>query len=358
MSHAPERKEKNCLNCGTIIHGRFCHVCGQENVVPRESFWHLVVHFFYDITHFDSKFFDTLRYLIFRPGFLPKEYNKGRRASYLNPIRMYVFTSALFFLIFFAVSGPEDAFQVTGDDPYTRMERDSVTMKVRDKLAKDTANVNLQKQLLLLLDTTRELKPSSLWPYADDFVMIGTFGGDYRNMREYDSVQNSLPGSERDNWLRRLWNKKAIHLNEKYKYDPNLSLKDFTSSILHKLPYLLFVSLPFFALLLKLLYIRHNEFYYADHGIFTIHHYIFSFIILLFAFLWDRMGDWLGWGIWNFLIGVTLFSWPVYLFIAMKRFYGQGFGKTFLKFVLLNIMGLVLLGLLFVFFLLFSIFQL
>ncbi|MBP0577674.1 DUF3667 domain-containing protein, partial [Campylobacter jejuni] len=78
---------------------------GQENIEPKESFWHLTTHFIYDITHFDGKFFSTLKYLLFRPGFLSKEYLKGRRAGYLHPVKMYVFTSALFFLIFFSFYG-------------------------------------------------------------------------------------------------------------------------------------------------------------------------------------------------------------------------------------------------------------
>ena len=104
MSHGKERKEKDCLNCGTAVYGRYCHVCGQENAEPKETFFGMVAHFFYDITHFDGKFFTTLKDLLFYPGFLSAEYMKGRRMSYLNPIRMYVFTSAIFFLIFFSIS--------------------------------------------------------------------------------------------------------------------------------------------------------------------------------------------------------------------------------------------------------------
>ena len=108
MSHAPERKEKDCLNCGALVQGRFCQVCGQENIVPHESFWSMVHHFFADITHFDGKFFSTVGILVRKPGFLSAEYVKGRRNSYLNPVRMYVFTSALFFLIFFTLFNPHD----------------------------------------------------------------------------------------------------------------------------------------------------------------------------------------------------------------------------------------------------------
>jgi len=83
-------------------------VCGQENIEPKETVWGLVSHFFYDITHFDGKFFGTTRSLITKPGFLPQEYLKGRRARYLHPIRMYVFSSAVFFISLFSMFNVEN----------------------------------------------------------------------------------------------------------------------------------------------------------------------------------------------------------------------------------------------------------
>ena len=69
-------------------------MCGQENIETHETFGHLAVHFISDIFHFDGMFFSTLKYLLFKPGFLTYEYVRGRRASYLNPIKMYIFISA------------------------------------------------------------------------------------------------------------------------------------------------------------------------------------------------------------------------------------------------------------------------
>jgi hypothetical protein len=117
VSHLTERKDKICLNCQATVYGRYCHVCGQENIEPKESFWHLITHFTYDVTHFDGKFFSTLRYLLFKPGFLSHEYLRGRRASYLHPIRMYVFTSALFFLIFFTVKSDDAIIKTNNRQP-------------------------------------------------------------------------------------------------------------------------------------------------------------------------------------------------------------------------------------------------
>jgi hypothetical protein len=356
MSHRPERKEKNCLNCDTMVHGKYCHICGQENVEPKETFWGMVTHFFNDITHFDGKFFTTLKDLLFKPGFLSAEYMKGRRVSYLNPVRMYVFTSAIFFLIFFSVTDPGDTFKLVDDGSLSLAGRDSILQDIEKSLQEDPDNQNFKKQVELLKDTSRPLSELDLLPYS---TVIGTRGYDYTSRAQYDSIQKARPPGERDNWLTGLWNKRAIRINEKYRSEKSLSLTSFSDKLLHKLPYMLFVSLPFFALILKLLYMRkRKEYYFADHGIFSVHHYILSFILLLFIFLWDKMSDITGWAVWNILLAITIIAWPVYLFLGMKRFYRQNGFKTFVKFLLLNIIGFVLLLFLFLAFLLFSVFQL
>ncbi|HEU0064055.1 MAG TPA: DUF3667 domain-containing protein, partial [Flavisolibacter sp.] len=96
MSHQPERKDRNCLNCGATVIARYCHVCGQENIVTKMGFWALIRHFLYDLFHFDGKFFDTLKNLFFKPGIIATEYTHGKRTKYLDPVRMYLFTSTVF----------------------------------------------------------------------------------------------------------------------------------------------------------------------------------------------------------------------------------------------------------------------
>ncbi len=357
MSHAPERKEKNCLNCGAIVIGRFCHVCGQENIVPKESFGSLVIHFFYDITHFDGKFFYSLKYLSLRPGFLSAEYIKGKRATYLNPVRMYVFTSAIFFLIFFFLYDPKKAFKTNLNDPLNQQERMEYLENFEKEYKKqefDTAI--LASQIQKLKDTTNNLTRADLFSETGRFFS-NTGGKNYKTVAEYDSVQKKLNPSQRDGWFIRTMEKKQIGLNEKYGGNPNLAIQEMSVTFLHKLPYLLFISLPLFALFLKLLYVRRKQFYYADHAIFAIHHYIFSFILLLLIFL---VGAIRNFGFqWVMPVEICLFIiWPVYLYIAMLNFYKQRWFKTFVKFFLLNILGFFSLLLLFVVFFFLSIFQL
>ncbi|MEO5592529.1 MAG: DUF3667 domain-containing protein, partial [Chitinophagaceae bacterium] len=114
--------------------GRYCANCGQENTEPKETVLTLVSHFFNDITHFDGKFFSTVKYLITKPGFLSSEYIKGRRAGYLHPIRMYVFTSAFFFIIFFSLFSPEAIILAGKNEDEQLKELTQASNSLKEKL--------------------------------------------------------------------------------------------------------------------------------------------------------------------------------------------------------------------------------
>ena len=316
----------------------------------------MVQHFLYDITHFDSKFFDSMKYLLLRPGFLPAEYIKGKRASYLNPIKKYVFTSAIFFIIFFSVFKASESLELNVEKPLSAEERATYIQKINTALKKDSADLKLKAALHDLQDTGKKLTYRDMMPYWDDFNFFNIGKRSYKNREIYDSVQQSLPANERDNWIQHKLQLRNLELKKKYQLDPDNGARKMFDAFLHKLPVLLFVSLPVFALLLKLLYFRRKKFYYADHGIFSIYHYIFSFFLFLLVFGLDKLNDHINWK-WLEWLGVLLFlSGGIYLFIAMRRFYGQGFFKTLFKFILLNIGALVSLAILFMAFLLFSVY--
>lgn len=361
MSHAGERKEKNCLNCGATVLGRYCHVCGQENVEPKETFRQMVTHFFYDITHFDSNFFVTVKDLLFKPGFLSKEYMLGRRKKYLHPVRMYLFISAVFFLIFFSFLNPEGSFKTSLHDPLTPSQRKKIIADLMLEMKTDTART-LKEQLRLLEDTGRIVTASDLIKIQGrpGFTILNLTGapGKFQSVRQYDSLQKTLPSGNRDNWLLRTVKKKEIVLNEKYGSDPETALKKFADSFLHKLPYLLFISLPLFALFLKLLFVRRRQYYYADHAIFTIHHYVFSFLLLLAVFIASDLSEKVIPVFFNTLVVIFLLYGAWYLYKAMRNYYGQGRFKTFVKFLLLNLLGFISLVLLFILFVIFSVFEL
>jgi hypothetical protein len=358
VSHQPERKDKTCLNCGAAVQGRFCHVCGQENIVPHQNFWSLTKHFVFDIFHFDGKFFDTLKYLLFRPGYVAKEYVKGRRMSYLDPVRMYLFTSALFFLLFFKFVHPTSA-PITlnnGKKEISNRKRIHIIDSLQSSLSNTQADSVRRARLEYLKDTTRQLTLADLDLFEHNTFNIGNKKFD--SVSEYEHYQQTLPVEKRDGLLKRSVIKKSIKVNKKYEGNMGELLKEFFEAFLHRLPILLFFSLPFFALILKLLYARMRTFFYSDHAVFTLYQYIFSFMLILFFFGLSALQNWTDWILFGWLIFFGFIYGGYYLLHAMKYFYGQSWGKTTVKFILLNMLGGITLLLLFIIFFLLSIFEL
>jgi hypothetical protein len=210
VSHSPLRKETDCLNCGATVHGRYCHICGQENVVPKETFWHMVTHFFYDITHFDSKFFESVKDLSFRPGFLSKEYMLGRRASYLHPVRMYVFTSAIFFLLFVSFFSSKEKIGNDMNKPLDVQQRAAYINTLQDRIKKDSNNAKLLSTIAWAKDTTKVITARDILEAEGRGIKISFGDTNYKNDKEYDSLQKTLPARQRDGWFKRRLIKKKL----------------------------------------------------------------------------------------------------------------------------------------------------
>lgn len=283
---------------------------------------------------------------------MARQYVEGKRVSYLDPIRMYLFTSALFFLIFFSLN----KFEIKSESEsgqMTNKDRTALANDIQKKLNKHPGDTVLLRSLAALKDTAKPVNLDSLEWQENTLNFVDR---KYTSAARYDSIQAALPGSERDCWFQRNLTKQSIKMRKKYGRSSEM-VQVYVESFLHKLPYLLFISLPFFALILTLLYNRRKNFYYSDHAVFTLYHYIFSFILLLLVFAASGLQNWTGWSVFGFLLPVLLLAWPVYLAFEMKRFYGQQWATTMGKFLLLNFAGAILLVLLFVLFLVFSIFQ-
>ncbi|MBA2250100.1 MAG: DUF3667 domain-containing protein [Chitinophagaceae bacterium] len=343
MSHLRLRKEKNCLNCNTEVVGRYCHDCGQENLEPKESIWHLLSHFFNDVTHFDGKFFVSLKDLILKPGFLSQQYMIGKRVTYLNPIRMYLFTSAIFFLIFFSMFKiPEPTTSINGKSVTEINKMDSATVSILSASLNNGTPLS-KEELIKFLDKRKKSG-------------IQFTGSNYTSRQQYDSVLKS--GKKNHNWLERQIIYKQIELNTRYNNNGNEILKNLTARFVHTIPQMLFVLLPLFALILKLLYIRRKDFYYVDHVIFTLHLYVFIFISMLVIFMVNQLNHVMHWGFLGYVTGGLVIVILFYIYKALRNFYKQGRGKTILKYILLLFSLFLTTIFLFLFFFLFSLYEL
>ncbi len=341
MSHLQQRSQTNCLNCNAEVAGRYCHFCGQENVEVFESTWHIVTHFFNDITHFDGKFFNTLRFLIFKPGFLSDEYRRGRRASYLNPIRMYLFTSAFFFIIFFSTISINESLSVK-----TKLD----TSELEASFTLDSINsYNTDRKIIETIPKAEKDKLKTSTTESEGFSITGT---SYASRKAYDSVLNT--GAKKHNWFQRTLIYREIELNEKYKNDRKKIMTTFIDDLVHRFPQILFISLPLFALILQLLYAREKQYFYTNHLIFSVHLYILVFIVLLAVIGLREINSYLNWDAIKWMIGLLYLFIFYYEYKALRNFYQQGRGKSILKYFLLNTGHLCVVIVLFLIFTLFS----
>lgn len=315
---SPSPLNTNCLNCGTELTDKFCPHCGQKDLPKRQSMGELIENFIGSFYSFESKFFKTVKYLLFKPGFLPLEYTAGRRESYYHPARAYVFISFIFFLLFFSL--PDSNTDEEADSIYT------------EQLGKELNKVGLDT-----LDRDSSLT-KIIAPRGDkkDKKIGYTIDGEYTTIAQYDSIQNTLPETKRDGWFGRKLNTRVIELKEKYKDkggDKSFE-KDFMQTFTDNFSKVLFYNLPIFALLLKLLYMR-RDFYYSEHLVFSIYYYNFFYLAGSVSLLVNLIPGltWL-----SIVIGFWIM---VYLLLAMKRMYQQSWRKTLLKYTIFSILFFV-----------------
>jgi Protein of unknown function (DUF3667) len=330
------REEKNCLNCGAEISDRYCSHCGQENLVPKETFGHLVGHFISDIIHYDSKFFITIRDLLFRPGFLTREYLNGKRIRYLNPIRMYIFISFIFFIALFARKKNEDN---TGSKTPARQNLNVEKQYLADSLKKILLNPQTQipyerikdsliRNIAASLDTpvtTVEKDESIGFAISSKGFLFTLKETRYNTVQEYDSAQKSLPEKERDGFIGRQFIRKNISIKKRLGSSSQIAVEE---EFRHNVPKLMFVLLPLFAVLLFLFYKR-KKYIYSAHIIFAVHYHSFAFLLLFVMNLLNLLLPYFEFNVTLFFI--CLFVLFLYLVFALKNVYLQSFFLSTVK---------------------------
>lgn len=289
----------NCLNCGKEVSThRYCPDCGQLNDTHRLTFGELVADTFGNLFALDAKFFSTLWPLLRYPGQVAFRYVRGQKMRFVPPVRMYLLST---FILLFAYSlhslvFEEDPFVVEATAPTGAAATDS----------------------------------------SDEFTL--QFGGDSTNFLERiqshiksQPDQNETQGLTALGYPTTFWNR--FFYKQMYKVH-HLDGDDFWNYFKNHLLLILFAFVPFFATLLSLFYLRRDA-YYFDHLVFILYTQSVLFLSLATVPLLELVGlpD---------FSGPLLFGFGIYLFIAFKRFYNQGWAKTLLKFTIINAAYLVL----------------
>ncbi len=88
-----------CHNCGAAVNYHYCALCGQETKLHVASAGEFIHEFVGHYIALEGRLWTTVQKLLFRPGFLTAEYIAGRRARYVQPLRVYLTFSILFFFV-------------------------------------------------------------------------------------------------------------------------------------------------------------------------------------------------------------------------------------------------------------------
>ncbi|MGM9735666.1 MAG: DUF3667 domain-containing protein [Candidatus Cryptobacteroides sp.] len=104
-SAVPPVPQEVCRNCGTPLHGPYCHNCGQYAVDLNQSFGSFIMEYISNAFQFDKRILPTLKLLFCRPGALTQEYFKGRINSYVHPLKMNMFLLVIVIALFLFSAG-------------------------------------------------------------------------------------------------------------------------------------------------------------------------------------------------------------------------------------------------------------
>jgi hypothetical protein len=90
---------KRCVNCGASAGWNYCPQCGQETALALPTAFTFLRDAAGRYIRFDGRMWRSLRALLFRPGFLTREYLEGRRRRYVRPARLFVALSIVLFAV-------------------------------------------------------------------------------------------------------------------------------------------------------------------------------------------------------------------------------------------------------------------
>jgi len=261
------------------------------------SFRHLITDSFLDYFHFDSKFFRTIIPLICKPGWLTVEYMKGRRKAFVEPFKLFLVISIIYFILlpFGGEPGTENITPVTAD---------SIILQSRNN-----ADANKLKYSLKGVPITKAGRDS----IKNEIDSVGL-------KRYVEKHYANEPG----------WTKLLMRQTIKIMISTGQSL---TTVLEHTASKLIFLLIPVFAGLLKLFYLRRKRLYF-EHLIFSLHLHAFIFLLFIVYLLIELMFP-----VSLFFIILIIMA---YAFMALKKYYGQPFGKTLAKMLLISLSYLVI----------------
>lgn len=322
----------SCRNCEQEFSEdfNFCPHCGQqskEDLTVSVLFYNTISNYF----SFDARFLRSFIPLMFKPGFIAKQFVGGKRLRYLHPAQYYLFVSVIFFfLLSFKVREYSQKADEALQKGFDMEQQDQFNLEINPVDSTEVAQISqslkdskivtgINDAELAVLDSI--ITEGTNIPLKTDFNMFGIDGKALDSLiatGASEKEQLAFIGMKDDaGFFVQMFHKQRL------KFHKNKGV-GIVQVFFDTIPIALFILLPLFALILKILFWRRGRF--AHHLVFSFYYFSFLFVVLGIIlgvnYIWD-IPDWI-----DFLV---LFSTSFYLWLSMKNFYEQGYIITFIK---------------------------
>ena len=313
-----------CANCAEPLIGPYCAHCGQHVADYHHSVWRFVVDFFDNTFCWDNKLFRTLGPLFRQPGFLTSEFVRGRRVRYVHPLRLFLFTSAVCLALL--------------QSTQSNMVHFKATPKEADK-AKRGFHVNFDE-------------PTPVAPTLPNPVATVPPAAEEDNDQAADAAAEAVrsAAATKAAGKHKVDKESSNDLGDKIERAMTARIKDMgeerfsrsvTENFQQRLSWVALALLPVFALGLRAVYWRKKNFYY-EHLIFSLHYHTFLLLFWTAYIAVLAVSERLP--LHSFItvpVRLGLLLPPVYLFVALRRIYGDGPKQTAVKVLALGFVHLL-----------------
>jgi len=293
----------------------------------------LLSNFWNSLFNLDNTLFATIRY-IWAPWKLTQFYIEGKRKSFLNPMRLFIITLLFHFGYLVSLTSSIDNKTTRSLREYSELERSKMfktylSIKDKTKIKDDLCPFTDSLELILFEDIVT--------PEKDTFFVENLF-----NIEKYPITRNDAIELSMDSLYRKY---KITSFIDKFMVKQMIKLNlDRAGMIKYGIGNaawgVLWVIIGL-AGLFKLLYYR-KKIHYVSHLVLLMNIHSFLFILVTFSIIATRQisnhdtGN-------SMLALILLISLPLYFFISLRKYYGQGFFKTIIKFFISG-MAYILIG--------------
>ena len=376
-SKLPAKPLTNCENCGAPLTGEFCAQCGQHAIDYRRSIFRVLLDAADSFLNWDTKFLHSVNVLLLRPWKLTNDFNSGRRARYVHPLRLYLIASIIFFLLAKAIdwetpasvdltpqdrtelvaslgklTGPESPLRpeqrekievartklLEAQGALTEPERDELKAAFKEFL-KSSLRKNLKPEERVKMSRAINRIPELPEPPESPVPSTDAAPGEIPppppavsvppKPKTKEKFHLSVGPDNREKTPFEAWLERQI--KEKIGED-GARAKLFMETVRSNIPVMMLCCIPLFAFILKILYIRQRRFY-VEHLVYALHIHSFLYVAVIITSLLSMGAKQTMPALSGWIIGLMSCAILVQIFLSIRRVYGQGWFFSTVKFL-------------------------